>query len=61
MPTASATVTVTHSGGTASGVTVDYPVSGGTATAGADYIATTGTLSFASGQTGATNLSKGTG
>jgi N-acetylneuraminic acid mutarotase len=46
----SATVTVTRSGGTASGVTVDYATSNGTSTAGADYTAASGTLSFGAGE-----------
>jgi hypothetical protein len=50
----SVTVTVTRSGGSASGVTVDYATSNGTATAGLDYTATNGTLSFAAGQTSRT-------
>ena len=47
----SATITVTRTGGTASGVTVRYATSDGTATAGTDYIATSGTLIFAAGET----------
>jgi Calx-beta domain/Beta-propeller repeat len=47
----SATITVTRSGSTAGGATVDYATSDGTATAGADYTATGGTLTFARGQT----------
>jgi subtilisin family serine protease len=46
-----ATITVTRSGGSASGVTVDYATSDGTATVGSDYTATSGTLTFAAGQT----------
>jgi len=49
-----ATVTVLRSRGTASGVSVDYTTSGGTATAGLDYLATSGTLTFAAGQTSQT-------
>jgi hypothetical protein len=52
---ASATITVTRTGGTASGVTVDFQTADGTATGGAgagpgvDYMITAGTLSFAAG------------
>jgi len=49
-----AKITVQRSGGTASGVAVDYSTSDGTATAGSDYSATSGTLTFAAGQTSAT-------
>jgi hypothetical protein len=49
-----ATVTVTRSGGTAAGVTVSYATSNGTATAGQDYQAASGTLSFAQGETSQT-------
>jgi hypothetical protein len=45
-----ATITISRSGGTASGVTVDYVTSDGTATAGVDYTAVSGTLLFAAGQ-----------
>jgi hypothetical protein len=48
------TITVTRTGGTASGVTVDYATGGGTATAGVDYTGNSGTLTFASGQTSKT-------
>jgi hypothetical protein len=48
--TATATITVARTGGLASGVTVDYAASGGTATAEADYTLAPGTLSFAAGQ-----------
>jgi len=44
-----ATIRVVRSGGSASGVTVDYATSDGTATAGVDYTATSGTLSFGAG------------
>jgi hypothetical protein len=47
---ATATVTVTRTGGTASGVTVDYATSDGTAQEPGDYTASTGTLTFAAGQ-----------
>ncbi|PYJ66209.1 MAG: hypothetical protein DME76_17385 [Verrucomicrobia bacterium] len=49
-----AAIKVTRSGGNASGVTVDYATSDGTATDGSDYIATSGTLTFAAGQTSGT-------
>jgi glucose/arabinose dehydrogenase len=45
-----ATITVTRAGGVASGITVDYASSDGTAQAPGDYAAATGTLSFAAGQ-----------
>jgi len=45
-----ATVTVIRSGGSVGTVTVNYSTSNGTATAGVDYTAGSGTLSFASGQ-----------
>jgi hypothetical protein len=41
-----ATITVTRSGGTASNVTVQYATADGTATAGDDYTAVSGTLTF---------------
>ncbi len=45
------TVTVTRSGGSLGGpVTVDYATSDGTATAGSDYTATSGTLTFGPGE-----------
>ena len=45
------TVTVQRSGGAASGVTVQFATGNGTATAGQDYTATTGTLTFGAGET----------
>ena len=45
------TITVTRTGGTASGVGVTYATSDGTATAGSDYTATSGILAFAANQT----------
>jgi hypothetical protein len=48
------TITVKRTGGSASGVTVDYTTSNGTAIAGVDYTATSGTLTFGSGQTSRT-------
>jgi subtilisin family serine protease len=50
--TVTATIKVTRSGGAASGVTVDYAVTGGTATAGGDYDPLApGTLTFGAGET----------
>jgi uncharacterized repeat protein (TIGR01451 family) len=46
----SVTIEVTRSGSTADTVTVNYATSDGTATAGSDYTATSGTLTFAPGQ-----------
>jgi uncharacterized repeat protein (TIGR03803 family) len=46
-----ATITVTRTGGGASGVTVNFATSDGTATAGTDYTATSGTLAFGAGVT----------
>lgn len=48
------TIVVTRTGGTAPGVTVAYQTSNGTATSGADYIATGGVLSFGAGVTSLT-------
>jgi hypothetical protein len=47
----SATFTVTQSAPSPSAVSVHYATANGTATAGADYTATSGTLTFAPGQT----------
>ena len=47
-----ATITLTRSGGTSGGVTVAYETSDGTAVAGTNYAATSGTLTFADGETG---------
>jgi uncharacterized delta-60 repeat protein len=44
------TITVTRGGGSQGTVTVNFATSDGTAKAGTDYTATTGTLSFAPGQ-----------
>jgi hypothetical protein len=44
-----ATITVTRSGGASGMVTVHYATSNGTATAGPDYAATSGTLTWANG------------
>jgi subtilisin family serine protease len=49
-----AVIKVTRSGGSASGVTVDYSASNGTAIAGSDYAATSGTLTFGAGVTSKT-------
>jgi hypothetical protein len=46
-----AVLTVSRTGGAASGVTVDFATADGTATSAADYVATTGTITFAAGQT----------
>lgn len=46
-----ALITVTRQGGTGGVVTVDYTTGDITATAGADYTATAGTLTFADGET----------
>jgi hypothetical protein len=43
--------TVTRSGSTAGAVSVDYATADGTATAGSDYTAGTGTVTFAAGET----------
>ena len=49
-----ATVTVTLSGASSRAVTVDYATSDGTAEAGVDYEAATGTVTFANGETART-------
>jgi Calx-beta domain len=49
-PTCNATLTVSRTGGLASGVTVDFATVDGTATAGVDYTATSGTVTFAASQ-----------
>jgi hypothetical protein len=46
-----ATITVTRTGGSTGAVSVNYATSNGSATSGSDYTATSGTLSFADGQT----------
>ncbi|MDB6005462.1 MAG: hypothetical protein JWR15_2449, partial [Prosthecobacter sp.] len=43
-------VSITRTGGQEGSATVNYATSNGTATAGSDYTATTGTLSFAAGE-----------
>jgi surface-anchored protein len=50
----SATLTVRRTRGSDGAVTVDYATGGGSATAGADYTAAAGTLTFADGQTART-------
>jgi len=47
----SALITVTRLGSTAAPATVDYATSEGTATSASDYLATSGTLHFAAGET----------
>jgi hypothetical protein len=47
----SAAVVVTRGSGAASGVTVQFATSNGSALAGSDYTATSGTLTFAAGET----------
>src|SRR5262249_43325596 len=49
-----ATVTVTRTNGSTGTVSVNYATSNGTATAGSDYTATSGTLTFADGETSKT-------
>jgi CSLREA domain-containing protein len=49
-----ATITVTRTVGSYGAVSVQYATSNGTAAAGADYTATSGTLSFANGETSKT-------
>lgn len=50
----SATITVSRTGGSDGSVSVNYATSNGSATAGSDYTSTSGTLTFAAGQTSAT-------
>jgi len=52
--TSTATFTVTLSAASSSPVTVKYNTANGTATAGSDYLAASGTLTFAAGQTSKT-------
>jgi Zn-dependent metalloprotease len=49
-----AVITVKRSGGTASAASIDYATSDGSAVAGDDYTATSGTLTFLAGQTSKT-------
>jgi hypothetical protein len=53
-PAAHATITVNRSGATNIPASVDYATSDGSATAGSDYTAASGTLSFAAGETSKT-------
>jgi hypothetical protein len=46
-----ATITVRRTGGSAGKVKVNYRTSNGTASAGSDYLSTSGTLTFADGET----------
>ena len=46
-----ATITVTRKGGAGGGVSVDYAATAGTAVDGQNFVATSGTLTFASGET----------
>ncbi|HLL73227.1 MAG TPA: Calx-beta domain-containing protein [Pyrinomonadaceae bacterium] len=50
----SVVITVTRTGGVAGAGTINYATGGGTATPGSDYTATSGTLSFAAGETSKT-------
>jgi hypothetical protein len=49
--TGTATITVTRTGGDAGGVTVRYATADGTAKSGVNYVSTSGTLAFGSGET----------
>ncbi len=49
--TGEATITVTRSGGTAGGISVNFATANGSASAPADYQSTTGTLAFGPGET----------
>src|SRR5262249_41044280 len=51
---ATATITVTRTSGTNVGASVSFATSNGTATAGSDYTAASGTLNFAAGETSKT-------
>ena len=50
-------VTVTRTGGSAGAISVNYATGNGTALAGSDYLATSGTLSFADGVTASQTFS----
>src|SRR5262245_41160837 len=52
--TVNATFTVSLSGSSSKKITVDFATSDGTATAGADYVAKSGTVTFNHGQTSQT-------
>jgi hypothetical protein len=47
---AGALITVSRAGGTSGPVSVNYSVSNGTATAGQDYVSSSGTVNFASAE-----------
>src|SRR5262249_42015449 len=49
-----ASITVTRSNGSSGSVSVNYSTSNGSATAGSDYTATSGVLTFADGETSKT-------
>lgn len=49
-----ANITVTRTNGAVGGTTINYATSDGTALAGVDYVATTGTLTFGAGETSKT-------
>src|SRR3989344_1749178 len=52
--TATVTISVVRTGGTTGAVTVDYTLTGVSATAGTDFVATNGTLNFPAGDTSKT-------
>ena len=57
---ATATITVSRVGGTAGAVSVNYATSNGTATAGSDYTASSGTLTWADGDSSSKSFSVST-